>query len=90
MANFNVRYLKNRYLSSLAGGQKKPSQQKEMATDLSKFLKFASSDLDLSSLVKMKEIEKFVEELQDRRIGPSGITSKLNTLCSAQRFLIHR
>lgn len=80
-----------RFLGSLGGGQKKASQQKEMATDLSKFLHFSSPDkIDINNSVKMKCVEDYVEELQRRTIGPSGIISKLNTLCFAQTFIVQR
>jgi hypothetical protein len=62
-----------------------------MATDLSKFLYYSSpSDIDVNHTVKMKCIEEYIKELQRRRIGPSGIISKLNTLCFAQMFIVQR
>lgn len=81
-----------RFLGSLAGGSKKISQQKEMAVDLSKFLRFASTDdsVDINLVSCMKAIEDYVAELQKREIGPSGIIAKLNVLCYAQTFILHR
>ena len=80
-----------RFLGSLASGQKKTNQQKEMATDLSKFLHFASSEaLDITLVTKMKLIKGYISELQRRKIGPSGIISKLNTLSFAQTFISQR
>ncbi len=82
-----------RYLGSLIGGNKKPSQQREMATDLSKFLFFSAppgSPLNIDMSVSMNAIEAFQQELTDRKLGPSGIISKLNVLCFAQKFILHR
>ena len=80
-----------RFLGSLAGGQKKDSQQKEIATDLSKFLHFSSSGkIDINTSVDVNCVEEYVEELRRRRIGPSGVISKLNTLCFAQSFIVQR
>ena len=62
-----------------------------MATDLSKFLHHSSpNELDFNEVVRMKSVEEYIRELQTRRIGPSGIVSKLNTLCFAQTFVMHR
>lgn len=58
-----------------------------MAIDLSKFLHFTSSSLNIENVVKMKEVDGYVEELRKRKVGPSGIVSKLTTLCHAQTFL---
>lgn len=80
-----------RFLGSLAGGKKEPSQQREMAVDLSKFLHFASSSsLNLQNVVRMKAVDEYVEELRRRKVGPSGIISKLNNLCHTQTFVLHR
>ncbi len=79
------------YLGHMSGGNKKVGQRKEMATDLSKFLYYSSpEEIRFDNVVKMKAIDGFVDELQERNVGPSGIISKLNTLCYAQTFLLHR
>ncbi len=77
-------------MKSLAGGSKKGQQAKEMATDLSKFLHLSAPEIDITNVIKMKFVEWYVEELRNRKIGPSGIISKLNVLCTAQTFLLHR
>lgn len=78
-----------RYLGSRRGGEKKESQQKELATDLSKFLRHSNStELNFHDVVRMKAVNDYVDELERWKIGPSGIISKLNTLCHAQTFLI--
>ena len=79
-----------RYLGSRRCGEKRESQQREIATDLSKFLRHCSSDVDLNNVVRMKAVNEYVDELEKRKIGPSGIVSKLNTLCHAQTFVIDR
>lgn len=63
-----------------------------MATDLSKFLRFAADgdDADITLVSSFKSIERFLEELEKRRVGPSGMISKLNTLCSSMSFVLHR
>jgi len=77
-------------MGSRRGGEKKDSQRKEIATDLSKFLYHSSPELDFNNVVKMKAVNDYVDELEQRKIGPSGIVSKLNTLCHAQTFIIDR
>lgn len=77
-------------MQSLAGGKKKAQQAKEMATDLSKFLHYSAAEVDLDEVLKMKSVDRYMEELRRRKIGPSGIISKLNVLCTAQTFLVHR
>lgn len=75
----------------MAGGKKRESQQKEMSTDLSKFLYHASpAEFDFLNVVKVKAIAVYVNELEQRKLGPSGIIAKLNILCHAQNFLIER
>ena len=80
-----------RFLCSVACSEKKASIAKEIATDVSKFLCFTSPEkIDIEHVVKMKAIEAFVEELHRREIGASGIVSKLNAICHAQTFILHR
>ena len=70
---------------------KKESQSKEMATDLSKFLKFTKeADLDITLVVQIKSIDAYVDYLRERRLGPSGIISKLNVINFGQKFLLYR
>ena len=76
---------------SARGGMKKQSQCKEMATDLSKFLKYTKeADLDINQVVQMKSIDTYVDHLRERRLGPSGIISKLNVINFGQKFLLYR
>lgn len=78
-------------MGSLAGGKKKEGQCREMARDLSKFLYFSNpSELDFNHILKMKSVEAFIDELGRRAVGPSGTISKLNVLCFAQTFILHR
>jgi hypothetical protein len=73
------------------GGGKKAGQAREMTVDLSKFLRFCSPDeIDVTSVCKPKSIEDYLDELQRRKVGPSGIISKLNVLNYAQTFVVHR
>lgn len=74
------------------GGGKKPQQAKEMATDMSKFLYFCAgpAPLDFDHATSSEDISRFTEELKRLGLGPSGIVSKLNVLCYAQSFMLHR
>ena len=57
----------NRFLSSARGGIKKESKCREMATDLSKFLKFTKeADLDITACSRQHEVHRLV------RSPPSG------------------
>lgn len=90
---FGIKIVTYRFLGSLNGGSKKEGQQREMATDLSKFLYLSTpsgSSIDLEVVISTKAVEAYVEELRQRNVGPSGIIAKLNTLCFAQTFLIYR
>ncbi len=61
-----------------------------MATDISKFCYYCSSDkIDLEDVVRMKCVQAYVEELRSK-LEPSGIISKLNVLCYAQEFVLQR
>ncbi len=72
------------------GGSKKYQQQREMATDLSKFLYFTGGEICIQKVASFKAVEAYVKELHDRKVGPSGIIAKLNVISFAQAFLIHR
>ena len=64
-----------------------------MATDLSKFLWSASDGADeaiLELVASFKAIEKYAEQLEMMKIGPSGIIGKLTVIGSAQAFLLNR
>ena len=70
---------------------KKSSQSKEMVTDLSKFLKYSKKeDIDINIVVQMKAVDGYVNHLRERRLGPSGIISKLNVINFGQKFLLYR
>ena len=70
---------------------KKESQSKEMATDLSEFLKFGKEeDIDITIVVQKRLIDAYVDHLRDRRLGLSGIISKLNVINFGQKFLLYR
>ena len=87
----NLRISSNGFLMSARGGMKKESQSKEMATDLSKFLKFGKEeDIDITIVVQMRLIDAYVDHLRDRRLGPSGIISKWNVINFGQKFLLYR
>lgn len=70
---------------------------KEMTTDLSKFLHHARGEgvqpgaaPDIDKVSSYKAVEKYVEELGQRSVGPSGIIGKLNVIVSAQSFRLHK
>lgn len=62
-----------------------------MAKDLSKFLMFhKTEEPDMKKVASFKAVECYVEELQKRNIGSSGIIAKLNVLCFAQVYLLNK
>lgn len=59
---------------------------------MSKFLYFstpAGEAADITRVTSIKAIETFIEELERLNLGPSGISSKINVLCFAQKFILH-
>lgn len=79
-----------RYLGSRRGGEKRENQQREIATDVSKFLYLSNpAEPDLNQVIRMWAINRYVDEVV-RLIGPSRVLGKLNALCHAQTFLMDR
>ncbi len=64
-----------------------------MATDLSKFLLYTAKEgevLDVTRVASFKNIERYIGELRERGVGPSGIIGKLNVIMLAQSFALNR
>lgn len=84
-------YIHLSYLGHISGGSKPVEQRKEMARELSKFLYYTTpEEINFHDVVNIQSIDAFVKELNVRKIGPCGLMLKLNTLCHAHRFLLHR
>ena len=86
-----VFYRFERYLMGLDGGDKCGKTAREMAVDVSKYLKYAcGSDAPSSNWSKLAERDQligYLEKLKRCNVGPEGRLAKLDTLQAAMRFI---
>ena len=79
-----------RYLTGLDGGGRSEKTAREMAVDVSKFLKYAcgsSPNPGWERLTDRDQLTGFMEKLKRSSVGPEGQLSKIDGFCSALRFL---
>lgn len=77
-------------LESFDGGNTPPREARQIAADISKYLAWAcSKKVDWSCLANADGMFKYIQLLQANGIGPNGLTTKIQRLLLAIKYL-HR
>ena len=76
-------------LESFDGGRKSTREASQICQDLSKYLAFCNDkELQLRYLLDVDRLRQFVNLMEESRIGPDGICTKIDRRQVAIRYLV--
>ena len=75
-------------LCTADGGLREHNVARDIASDVSKFLAFANMEVcTFESLLNIEKLKAFLAHLEESGIGPDGITTKLDNIETAMKYV---